>query len=218
MWYTIYSVNLAFWKGRKNHTYNIQILILAQTGIPRLIDVRKNNRNSENNLHDGRDVTDLTGELFSVTLQGPPRQTHFGVGEAAILVALCWSEGQNKVNKPHLAHTALLSRALPVWPQPCSSLMTEEGDKTEHFAENIPFQLSLILLPAVSSTGALPRAEHPRSLTFAGAPQEQRQEPQQGDQDHALAAAATHSLSTHSCAPVSACLLLCQPWRTSTCL
>lgn len=214
MWYTVHSVNLAFWKGRKN-TYNIQILVLAQTGIPRLIHVRKNSGNSESNLHDGRDVTDLTGELFSVTLQGPPRQTHLGVGQAAILVALCWSEGQQQSKStPFGPHCP----ALPGQPQPYSSLMIEEGDETTQFAETIPFQLSLILLPAVSSTGALPRAECPRSLTFGGAPQEQRQEPQQGKQDHALAAGATHSLCTHSCAPVSAACCSCQPWRTSTCL
>lgn len=93
--------------------------------------------------NDGRDVTDLTGELFSVTLQGPPRQTHFGVRQATILVALC----------------------------------------------------------------------------FRGAAQEQHQEPQQGNQDHALAAAANHSFSTHTAVlqRVPGCLS-CQPCRTSTCL
>lgn len=75
---------------------NIQILVLAQTDIPRFTHIRKTSRNSESNLHDGWDVADLTGELFSVTLQDPPRQTHFGVGQAAILVALCWSEGQQQ--------------------------------------------------------------------------------------------------------------------------
>ncbi|RLV99140.1 hypothetical protein DV515_00010072 [Chloebia gouldiae] len=54
---------------------------------------------------------------------------------------------------------------------------------------------------------AAPGAERPRSLTCRGAPEEQRQEPQQGKQGHALAAA-SHSLCTHSCAPASACLLL----------
>lgn len=63
----------------------------------------------------------------------------------------------------------------------------------------------------MSSTWSPWQREQPRSLTFRGAAQEQRQEPQQGKQDHALAAAASHSLCTHSCAPVSACLLPAAP-------
>lgn len=46
----------------------------------------------KSNLHDCIDITDFAGELFSITLEGPPRQTHSGVRQAAILVALRWNE------------------------------------------------------------------------------------------------------------------------------
>jgi len=61
------------------------------------------------------DIADFTGELFSVTLQGPPRQAHFGVRQAAILVALCWNE-RKRLSNTHLDHTAVLPGVLAVQP------------------------------------------------------------------------------------------------------
>lgn len=108
-----------------------------------------------------------------------------------------------------MAHTARLSRALTVQPQPSSSLVTEEADEAAHFAETVPFQLSLIVLPAGSSTGSpsrgrTPEVTHlPRCRTGAapGAPAGK-------PGPCSCCCSQSFPLHTRSCASVSAWLLV----------
>lgn len=67
----------------------------------------------KSNLHDRINIADFAGELFSITLNGPPRQTGFGIRQTAVLVALCWNQGNKKVNKIYLDHISMLSSPPP---------------------------------------------------------------------------------------------------------
>lgn len=141
----------------------------------------------------------------------------------------------DKVNKTHLDHAALLPRALtvqlPDYPAPHRQ---KRRIRQYIWLKKNPFLLTLMLLPAASmptltwlaccrvAPEPLRGAECPSSLTFRDAThQEQRQKRQHGNQDQALAAKASHFHSTQqlcsSECSAAACLSW-QPCRTSTCL